>query len=88
MKRLILVLAVCAVVALLTLSIVFAKAKTYQFTGTVQEVTDNSIVVEKGKEKFEMSKDEKTRVKGDLKVGSKVTVKYESRAVDIEVRPK
>jgi hypothetical protein len=35
-----------------------------------------------------MAKDANTKVKGDLKVGAKVTVKYESRAVDIEVKGK
>jgi hypothetical protein len=62
--------------------------KTYQFTGKVLEIKDNVIVVEKGKEKFEMTKDANTKIKGDLKVGAKVTVQYESRATDIEVKAK
>lgn len=88
MKR----IAFFAVAAFLASSLAFAGAKTYQFTGKVLEVRDNTIVVEKEtggkKEKFEMSKDAGTKVKGDLKVGAKVTVQYESRAVEIEVKAK
>jgi hypothetical protein len=35
-----------------------------------------------------MAKDANTKIKGDLKVGAKVTVQYESRATDIEVKSK
>ena len=77
------------VVALVLVAVVaFAAGKTYQFTGKVLEVKDNIIVVDKNGEKFEMAKDAATKVKGDLKVGAKVTVKYESKAVDIEVKAK
>ncbi len=78
---------ILAVVLVLVVAMA-AFAKTYQFTGKVLEVKDNMIVVDKNGEKFEMSKDANTKVKGDLKVGAKVTVKYESRAVDIEVKGK
>ncbi len=67
-------------------AVAFAGGKTYQFTGKVIEVKDDVIVVDKKGEKFEMSKDAATKVKGDLKVGAKVTVKYESKAVEIEVK--
>ncbi len=77
---------IAVVIAALVLVASVAFAKTYQFTGKVLEVKDNVIVVDKGGEKFEMSKDASTKVKGDLKVGAKVTVKYESKAVDIEVK--
>jgi hypothetical protein len=84
MKRLALVVIGVLVVA----SLAFAGGKTYQFTGKVLEIKDNTIVVEKGKEKFEMAKDANTKIKGDLKVGAKVTVQYESRAAEIEVKGK
>ncbi len=75
------------VVSLLLIASAAFAAKTYQFTGKVLEVTDKTIVVEKGNEKFEMTKDADTKIKGgDVKVGSKVTVKYESRAAEIEVK--
>ncbi len=77
--------AVVVVALVLVASVAFA-GKTYQFTGKVLEVTDTTIVVDKKGEKFEMTKDASTKVKGDLKVGAKVTVKYESKAVDIEVK--
>lgn len=92
MKRY-LVAAVAAVVfAALVLSTALAAGKTYQFTGKVLEVRDTALVVEKEtggkKEKFEMTRDAGTKVKGDLKVGAKVTIQYESRAVEIEVKAK
>lgn len=80
-------LAVIIVALVLVASVAFA-GKTYQFTGKVLEIKDNVIVVEKGKEKFEMAKDANTKIKGDLKVGAKVTVQYESRATEIEVKTK
>jgi len=83
MKRVALV-----VVALVLVASVAFAGKTYQFTGKVLEVKDNVIVVDKNGEKFEMAKDANTKVKGDVKVGAKVTVKYESRAAEIEVKGK
>lgn len=76
------------VVALMLVATVAFAGKTYQFTGKVLEIKDNVIVVDKSGEKFEMAKDANTKVKGDLKVGTKVTVKYESRAAEIEVKAK
>ena len=76
------------VIALVFIASVAFAGKTYQFTGKVLEVKDTVIVVDKNGEKFEMAKDANTKVKGDLKVGAKVTVKYESRATDIEVKAK
>ncbi len=82
MKRLL----VLAAALVLLASVAFAK--TYQFTGKVIEVKDNVIVVDKNGEKFEMAKDANTKIKGDLKAGAKVTVKYESRATEIDVKSK
>ena len=92
MKRFVVVAVAAAAVLALVLSTAFAGGKTYQFTGKVLEVRDTAIVVEKEsggkKEKFEMARDAGTKVKGDLKVGAKVTIQYESRAVEIEVKAK
>jgi ribosomal 50S subunit-recycling heat shock protein len=63
-----------------------AAPKTYQVTGPVLEVNANTIVVQKGKEKWEISRDAATKVTGDLKVGSKVTIEYTMKAVTIEVK--
>ena len=64
----------------------FAAQKTYQVTGKVVEMTDAVIIVDKDGEKFEMARDAKTAVTGDLKVGAKVTVQYSIKAVDVEVK--
>jgi len=85
MKRFAMFVAVMVAVMFVVSSIAFA-GKTYQFTGKVLEIKDNVIIVEKGKEKFELTKDATTKIKGDLKVGAKVTVQYESRATEIEVK--
>ena len=82
MKRyLIVVLAV-----LLVASFAYAGVKTYQVTGPVLEVTPTTIVVQKGKDKWEIARDAGTKVTGDLKVGSKVTIQYEMKAASIEVK--
>ena len=82
MKRyLIVVLAV-----LLVASFAYAGVKTYQVTGPVLELTPTTIVVQKGKDKWEISRDAGTKVTGDLKVGSKVTIQYEMKAASIEAK--
>jgi len=58
----------------------------YQVTGPVLEVTDTKIVVEKGKEKWEIARTPDTKVTGDLKVGSKVTIEYSMTAKSVEVK--
>ncbi len=59
-------------------------AMAYQVTGPVLEVTDTKIVVQKGKEKWELARDAGTKVTGDVKVGDKVTVEYKMTATSIE----
>ena len=74
-------------IVLLAASMAFAgAAKTYQVTGPVLEVKDDKIVVQKGNEKWEIAKDKDSKVTGDLKVGSKVTVMYTMKAASIEVK--
>ena len=63
-----------------------AGPKTYQVTGPVLEIKGDIIVVEKGNEKWEVSRDAATKVDGELKVGSKVTVEYTMTAKKIEVK--
>ena len=73
--------------ALLASSIAFAGAtKTYQVTGPVLEVKGDMVVVQKGKEKWEIIKDKDTKTTGDLKVGSKATVTYTMKAAAIDVK--
>ena len=60
--------------------------KTYQVTGPILSVDDKTIIVEKGKEKFEIARDATTKVTGDLKVGEKVTIEYSMTAATITVK--
>jgi hypothetical protein len=71
---------------LLVASFAYAGVKTYQVTGPVLEVTNTTITVQKGKDKWEIARDNSTKVTGDLKVGSKVTIQYEMKAASIEVK--
>lgn len=73
---------------LLTVSLhSFAAApKTYQVTGPILEMTDTTVVVQKGTEKWEIAKDAAAKVSGELKVGSKVTIEYFMTAKSIEVK--
>jgi hypothetical protein len=64
----------------------FAAPKTYQVTGPVLEVTDTSVTVQKGKEKWEIARDANSKVTGELKVGSKVTIQYYMTAKEIEAK--
>jgi len=63
-----------------------AFAGSYQVTGPVLELTDTKIVVQKGDEKWEIARNADTKVKGDLKVGSKVTIQYTMTAANVEVK--
>ena len=83
MKKTLLV--VCAVV--LAASLAFAGTpSTYQVTGPVLELTNDLIVVQKGSDKWEIARGKDTKVTGDLKVGSKVTIEYRMTAATIEVK--
>jgi hypothetical protein len=63
-----------------------AAPKTYQVTGPVLEVRDDVIVVQKGKEKWEIARAADTKVKGELKVGAKVTIEYRMTATTVEAK--
>jgi hypothetical protein len=63
-----------------------AEAKRYQVTGPVLEITPTTITVQKGDEKWELARNANTKIKGDLKVGSRVTVYYSMVAVEVEVK--
>jgi len=83
MKRIVLL----AVVLVFAASVAHAASvKSYQVTGPVLELKDDVIVVQKGNDKWEISRDKATKVTGDLKVGSKVTIQYQMNAQEIEVK--
>ena len=81
MKRIVLALALAMMAGS-----AFAAEKAYQVTGPVLEVTDSKIVVQKGKEKWEIARTPDTKVTGDLKVGAKVTIEYTMSAKSVEVK--
>jgi len=63
-----------------------AGVNKYQVTGPVLEIKGDVIVVKKGNDKWEVTRDASTKVTGDLKVGSKVTIEYKMTATKIEVK--
>jgi hypothetical protein len=68
-------------------SVAFAEgSKTYQVTGPILDVNANTIVVDIGKESWEINRDAATKVVGVLKIGSRVTIEYTMRAVSVEVK--
>lgn len=81
MKRTALALLLCTLAAP-----ALAAEKTYQVTGPVLEVADDSITVQKGKEKWQIARTPDTKVTGDLKKGEKVTVEYRMTATSVEVK--
>ena len=83
MKRILIVVGA----VILFSSLVFAAGpKTYQVKGPVLEIKGDMIIVQKGNDKWELAKDAATKVTGDLKVGSKVTIEYTMKAATIEVK--
>ncbi len=64
----------------------FAGTTAYQVTGPVLEVTNDSITVQKGTEKWQIARDKDTKINGELKVGSKVTIHYTMKATTVEVK--
>ncbi len=75
----------CAFMLVATVALAAGPNK-YQVTGPVLEIKGDVIVVQKGTEKWEVTKDAATKVEGDLKVGSKVTIEYKMTATKIEVK--
>jgi len=61
-----------------------AGAKTHEVTGTVLETTPTKIVLQKGAERWEIDLDPQTKVRGELKVGAKVTITYTMSAAKVD----
>jgi LysM repeat protein len=76
----------CGAALLASSSLNAADTKTYQVTGPVLEVTPTTITVQKGNDKWEIARDSKTKITGDLKVGAKVTIYYTMTATEVEVK--
>jgi len=86
MKQIRAFVSILAVLALLAAPALAATSKTYQVTGPALEVSDTMIVVQKGKDRWEIARDGSTKVTGDLKVGSKVTIEYRMTATSVDVK--
>ena len=63
-----------------------AGTRDYQVTGPVLDVTPDAVTVEKDKEKWEIARTKDTKIEGDLKKGSRVTIKYKMTATSVEVK--
>ena len=79
---------VAVLAAGLSLDVQAAGVDSYQVTGPVLEVTDATIVIQKDDGKWVIARSADTKVAGDLKVGSKVTIKYTMTAVSVAVKDK
>jgi hypothetical protein len=76
----------CGAALFAATSLFAADTKTYQVTGPVLEVTPTAIIVQKGNDKWEIARDGKTKITGDLKVGARVTIYYTMVAAEVEVK--
>lgn len=83
MKRILIVVGAVILISSLAFA---AGPKTYQVTGPILEIKGDMIIVQKGNDKWEIAKDAATKVTGDLKVGSKVTIEYTMKAATVEVK--
>lgn len=86
MKKLMPLVLLLTALAAAPTPVLAAGPKTYQVTGPVLEVRDDVIVIQKGKEKWEIARAADTKVKGDLKVGAKVTIEYKMTATAVEAK--
>jgi hypothetical protein len=77
---------VCGAALFASSSLNAADTKTYQVTGPVLEVTPTAITVKKGNDNWEIARNSKTKITGDLKVGAKVTIYYTMVAAEVEVK--
>ena len=78
-------LATLALAAVFTVGVA-SSAFAYQVTGPIVELTDSKIVVQKGKEKWELARTGSTELPVDAKVGDKVTIEYAMNAEKVEVK--
>jgi hypothetical protein len=86
MKNIKLLSVICGLALLGASSLLGGDARNYQVTGPIVALTATTITVQKGDEKWEISRNKDTKITGDLKVGSKVTIYYEMVAAKIEVK--
>jgi len=66
---------------------VHADPKTVRVTGMLAELRDDLIVIEKGKERWEILRTPGTAVKGELKKGARISIEVRMSAASVEVLP-
>ena len=59
----------------------------YQVTGQVVEVTDTSVTIQKGDEKWDLARKKPLKGAANLKVGDKVTIYYHMVADEVIAKP-
>ena len=59
----------------------------YQVTGQVVEVTEKSVIIQKGDEKWELARKKSMKGANSLKVGEKVTIYYHMVADEVIAKP-
>jgi heme/copper-type cytochrome/quinol oxidase subunit 2 len=79
-------ISVLIIALILVAAVSFGAVKTYQVTGPVLEVTPTMIAVQKGADRWEIARDANTKITGELKVGSKVTIEYRMTATSVTVK--
>ncbi len=65
----------------------YDRPRAYQATGAVLEVNDSMIAFQKQTDRWEVARNSKTNIRGDLKIGAKVTMTYMMTATEVEVKP-
>ena len=68
-----------------------AAPNAYQVTGPVIAIDETKIVVQKGKENWEIARTADTKINGgtidQVKPGAKVTIHYTMSATSVEIKP-
>src|ERR1700752_5076349 len=80
------ILSMFAAVFLLASVAIAAGPKDYQVTSPVIDLTERVINVQKGSDKWEIGRNKDTKINGDLKKGSKVTIQYKMTATSVDVK--
>lgn len=75
-----------ALLAMLAAAPVYAATKAIVVTGPVTEVRDDVVVIQKGKQQWEIARTPGTAIRGELRKGALVTVEVYLSAGSIEVR--
>jgi len=72
------------VIVLLSAAPAAADPKTVRVTGMLAELRDDLIVIEKGKERWEILRTPGMAVKGELKKGARVSIEVRMSAASVE----